>query len=428
MRITAVEFRELKVPYGPEGYQPSWLPGVTQHVFPQSLVRLFTDEGHVGISSTNCFGDEVIEANSQLAPMLLGMRLDTKEDLRNIWVKLLEKKSTVDPPSMLGITLEEAGKQNEDKSVNWGTVLCNLLREPTKIGLFKSKNIQVENRFGYLDVALWDLLGKQKGLPIADLLGKKRDRIRAYVSTGEVISPEIVEFVDDCQAEGFDCVKLRVNDPDTAGTEFNHLREVIENYREIEVGVDANQGWSLLPPYWSRSDAMKAGRVMNELGVSWLEEPLGCLDTTGIKQLSDELEIEIVGGELEAGVERFNQLIKAYDTLNPDVCMSTGLSEGQSIATTARENGVEYTPHTWDLGPGVAAGVQLACAIENCTRLEYPWDPSWPVEYRDSILESPIEASNGHLELPEQPGLGVSLDMDYVRDHTVRTVRLGDRS
>lgn len=427
MRIVAAEFRQLQVPYGPDGYEPSWLPGVTQHVFPQTLVRLFSDEGHVGISSTNSFGHEVLEANRRIAPLFLGRRLDSRENLRELWSEITDRVGTIDEQSLLGITLEEARKSDDTKSIQWMTVLWNLLREPGKIGLFRTKNIRLENRFAYLDVALWDLLGKKKNRPVAELLGKKRDRIKAYVSTGEVISRKMLDFARDCRREGMESIKFRVNDPDPSGREFTLLREGIDALGpEFQVGVDANQGWSLLPPYWSREQALRAGRELENLGVDWLEEPLGCRDVEGLESLSDALGLEVVGGELESGEKRFRELLAAYDTFNPDVCMSTGFSGGMTLGNLALENGLGYTPHTWDLGPGVAAGVQLACALETCNRLEYPMDPSWPVSYRDSILASTIDVENGDLVLPGEPGLGVDLDMDAVRDSTVRTVRLGE--
>lgn len=427
MRITAVEVRQLKVPYGPDGYRPSWLPGVTQHVFPQTLVRMFSDEGHVGIGATNCFGEEVVESTRELAPVFLGRRLDNEGDLSELWEAVLERVVDYDPQTLLGITLEEARKKSDDRSIRWLTVLGNLLREPTKMGLLRTKNINLENRFAYLNVALWDLLGRKCERPIAELLGKQRDRVRAYVSTGEVISEPILDFAKQCKAEGFESIKFRVNDPDPEGREFTLLEKAIDALgSEFQVGVDANQGWSLLPPYWSRSEARRAGSVLDELGVDWLEEPLGCLDVDGLTSLSKKLDLEVVGGELESGEDRFKELMSAYDTLNPDVCMATGFSLGKTLAEEAQRRGVDYTPHTWDLGPGVAAGVQLACAVGPCDRLEYPWDPSWPVSYRDSILASPIQARDGYLELPGEPGLGVSLDMDTVEDYTVDRHRLGE--
>jgi L-alanine-DL-glutamate epimerase-like enolase superfamily enzyme len=210
---------------------------------------------------------------------------------------------------------------------------------------------------------------------------------------------------------------VKSSDPDSV--EYERVQTILEETPvDFDVGIDANVGWSLLPPYWSRKDALRAGRFLEEKGAAWLEEPLGCLDTEGIGWLADQLDLEIVGGELEAGPDHQHELMSVYDVVNPDVCMAVGLSSARSLARAARQEERGITPHTWGLGPSLAAGLQFVCSLPECDRLEFPVDPAWPVEYRDILLESPLKVQDGDLVLPERSGLGIRLNEEAVETYT----------
>lgn len=426
MRIEALEVRRIEVPYGPDGFEPSWLPGVTQETYSQTLLRLFSDTGETGFASTNCFGRGVYDFTRDVAPVLLGRRLDSPGDLEEVWEEVRRRNRTEDRTTMLGMTLNQALRDDPRRRIRWGTVLRNLVTQPSRIPLMRHRNIPLNHRPWYVNVALWDLYARERDRSVAECLGKKRDRVSAYVSTGEVVSEETLGFVERCREAGFDSVKLRIKDADPASDQFRLVESVRDRTPEsFRIGVDANEGWSLLPPYWSRSDAAEAGRALSEMDVDWLEEPLGCLDTEGLEELTRKLDVETVGGELEGGPPRQRELFSAYDVINPDVCMSVGITDGLALAEEAHAASTGFTPHTWGLGPSLAAGLQLVCAIPSCDRIEFPWDPAWPVEYRDAILEDPLEARDGQLVLPDDPGLGVRLDEDALREYTEATFRMG---
>ena len=319
MKIDSVEVRQVEVPYGPDGFRPSWLPGVHQKTYTQTLVRLYSDNGYTGVASTNCFGREVYEFTRDVASVLLGEPLESEEDLESLWKGIRDRVQQRDSSTMLGTVLKQALRDDSGRSVHWSTVGANMIRQPARIPLLRYRNIPLRHEPWYLNVALWDLLARSQDRSIADCLGKERDRIRAYASTGEVVSGRTADFVRECQSRGFDSVKLRVKSSDPESEEYERVQTILEETPvDFDVGIDANVGWSLLPPYWSRKDALRVGRFLDEKGAAWLEEPLGCLDTEGIRGLTDKLDLEIVGGELEAGPDGLRYL--AMSTMNdPDV-------------------------------------------------------------------------------------------------------------
>lgn len=425
MKIESLEVRIVEVPYGPEGFHPSWLPGVHQRTYTQTLVRMISDDGYTGVASTNCFGREVYEFTRDIAPVLLGNALDSPEDLRSIWGEVRERAKQRSSGSMLGTVLKQAFRGDSGRSVRWSTVAANLFREPTKAPLMRYRNIPLNHEPWFLNVALWDLLARSRDQSIAECLGKERDQIRAYASTGEVVSDETLNFVRDCQSRGFDSVKLRVKSADPKSEEYKIVQSVLdETPADFDVGVDANMGWSLLPPYWTREEALRIGRFLEERDAAWLEEPLGCLDTAGLTRLTQELDLEIVGGELEAGPERQQELLSVYDVINPDVCMAVGFSDGRRLARKGEEQNTGMTPHTWGLGPSLAAGLQFVCSLPECDRLEFPLDPSWPVEYRDAFLEDPLTVHDGMLRLPDRSGLGIRMDEETLDSFTQTRIRM----
>jgi D-galactarolactone cycloisomerase len=80
-----------------------------------------------------------------------------------------------------------------------------------------------------------------------------------------------------------------------------------------------------------------------------------------------------------------------------------------------------FSPHTWTNGIGLMANLHVAAAAPNCPFIEYPYDPpGWTPEIRDFLLTEPIRIdSEGYVQLPERPGLGLELDEDKLKRYEV---------
>jgi AbrB family looped-hinge helix DNA binding protein len=129
--------------------------------------------------------------------------------------------------------------------------------------------------------------------------------------------------------------------------------------------------------------------------VVWLEEPLPRFDFDSIARLSAEVDIPIAGGEANAGLHEFKWLIerRCYDILQPDATLSEGIFQLRKVAGMAEAFGLQFVPHTWADGVGMAANLQLAASVPNCGWLEFPHDPpNFTTEAFQALLVEPLRA------------------------------------
>jgi D-galactarolactone cycloisomerase len=275
-------------------------------------------------------------------------------------------------------------------------------------------------RYWPLEIALWDVLGKEANLPVFRLLGGYANRLPAYCSTGELHPPaQRVEEVLQQREQGFRAVKIRMRHDD-----YQRDVEVVAAVREavgdtMEIVVDTNQGWRMpgdLRRPWDLKQALSVAHQLEPYGIYWLEEPLDHTDFVGLSELRRATSLRIAVGELNRSPADFREYVVrgCADVLQPDVVICGGISLGQKVAHLCEQYGLLYSPHTWGNGIGLLANLHVAAASGQCPFVEYPLDPpGWTVERRDFILAEPVRvSSNGDLELTEKPGLGVELRED----------------
>jgi L-alanine-DL-glutamate epimerase-like enolase superfamily enzyme len=94
--------------------------------------------------------------------------------------------------------------------------------------------------------------------------------------------------------------------------------------------------------------------------------------------------------------------------------MGGGISDARRVRDACREQGLEYTPHTWTNGLGFLVNLHVYAAGPRSQPLEYPYEPpGWVPEARDGLLAEPIHvAADGTVAVPDAPGLGIELDQD----------------
>lgn len=278
-----------------------------------------------------------------------------------------------------------------------------------------------------VEVAVWDALGKLRGASIAALLGGRHERLRAYASSGESVTRE--DRVERCLAlveRGIGAVKIRLR-----GERWRDDVAVVAAVRDavgerLELMVDANQGWRMpgdRAPRWDVATAVECARVLEELGVHWLEEPLPAEDWRAYAELRELTGIRIAAGEMLRRAGEAHDLVERglVDVVQADVLFVGGIEGCRGIAALAESRGRTWSPHTWSNGVGLVANLQAAAGCSNAEWVEVPLDPpAWSAERRDWLLEEPLEiAADGTIRPPDGPGLGVELDLDRLEQWRV---------
>lgn len=269
-----------------------------------------------------------------------------------------------------------------------------------------------------LDVALWDLAGKIRRQPVWRLLGGHTDRLRAYASSG-VHRPvaDMVELAKQALAAGFPALKVRFGrarlEDDLAV--LRAIREAVGS--ALELMVDCNQGWRM--PWdtarpWDLEHALAVARHLEALNVYWMEEPLHRGDYEGLRTLRQRCGLRIAGGEMTREPYEFRELLErdCLDVFQPDAVCSGGITGLARVASAVADRGRVFTPHTWGNGIGLMANLQLTAGTVGAPFIEWPLDGrEWSAERRDFMLTEPLRPdAQGWYRLPEAPGLGLELD------------------
>jgi L-alanine-DL-glutamate epimerase-like enolase superfamily enzyme len=269
-----------------------------------------------------------------------------------------------------------------------------------------------------LDIALWDLAGKIQNKPIWQLVGGKSNRIRTYASSG-VHRPveDMVKVAQHCIERGFPAFKVRFGRPS-----LDEDLEVIAEVRKavgdkLELMVDCNQGWRM--PWdtqapWSVSKAADVAGELEKQNVYWMEEPLHRGDYQGYADLRRRVNIRIAGGEMTREPYEFRELLQreCLDVFQPDAVCTMGIGGLRKLAFEVEKDGKIFTPHTWGNGIGVMANLHLTAGTVGAPFIEFPYDPpTWSTARRDYPLKETIEVdSGGWITLSDKPGLGIELD------------------
>jgi L-alanine-DL-glutamate epimerase-like enolase superfamily enzyme len=237
-----------------------------------------------------------------------------------------------------------------------------------------------------VDTALWDCLGRAHGLPCWQLWGGMHKRIPAYAMVGwlNYTEDELRRICTRAKDQGFRGVKIKVGAPtleeDVARIEI--VREVIGD--GMDLMVDANQA---LTTY----EAIRRGRVFQELGCLWWEEPLPSDDIEGYAELAQALDIPVATGENLYTPEDFARFIArgAVDIIQPDLRRAGGPTAMLKIGLLADAFRRPYASH----GGGPVQLSVMAC-LPNAIYLETGL-------LRD---DSPFELEDGCAPIPQGPG------------------------
>lgn len=272
---------------------------------------------------------------------------------------------------------------------------------------------QIVEAIAGVDIALWDIAGKQAGLPVHKLLGGMgRRRVAAYASSINWLDDATVEAeIAAALAHGFREIKVKLGRPlKDAIARAALVRRLAGD--DVALYVDANWAYDL-------DEAMIVGRALADLGYGFFEEPIVPQDREGYRRLSRQLPIRLAAGESEYVASGALTLLadRSVGLIQPDVARSGGVTETWRIAELAAAHNTAYAPHVgWSGALCVAASLQLAAAAETFRSFEcMVYDNPLRDAFTHPVVGERTSLVDGALDVPQGPGLGVEVDRDALR-------------
>ncbi len=296
------------------------------------------------------------------------------------------------------------GRTVEDVPATWAAMVA-AIRNVGRPGIASAAMAAV-------DTALWDLKAKQHDVALCTLLGQVRESVPVYGSGGFTTydAPTLRRQVESWTGElGITRVKIKIGE--SGGTDvvrdLDRVRQVRALVRpETEVFVDANGGYS-------RKQAIRVGRQLDELGVSWFEEPVSSDDLVGLRLVRDALDCDVTAGEYGSDLVYFDRMLGAgaVDCLQADVTRTAGITEWQRVAALAQGAGVELSAHC-----APTLHLHVASAVTGLRHVEWFADHA----RLEALMFDPGPRVRNGVMRPDlgRPGLGVELratDVDTYR-------------
>jgi D-galactarolactone cycloisomerase len=270
-----------------------------------------------------------------------------------------------------------------------------------------------------IDIALWDILGQATGQPVGRLLGGRyRDRVRPYASLLMQAPDRMAGELLPLKQQGFRAFKIGWgpfgrHDAATDEAIVRAAREAIGDDCLLMVDAGASDAFWPQDYKW----ALRTAEMLAEYEAAWFEEPLPPDALDDYVALRRQSLVPIAGGEVLTRRQSFQPWLRAgaFDIVQPDATKVGGLSESRRIAWMAEENGARLIPHGWNTAVGLAADLQLASAFPKIDLVEYLTGSP----FIDEIVRNPWELdAEGMLAIPEQPGLGINIDLEALEEFT----------
>ncbi|MDE0813207.1 MAG: mandelate racemase/muconate lactonizing enzyme family protein [Alphaproteobacteria bacterium] len=388
MKIKSVTASWLHVPI-PEKQQHTSDFGATRS-FDSTLVRIETEGGLVG------YGEAKAEVGST------------------------GKNAGLDALINEELSLLLVGEDARDISRLWD-VMYNGSR--AHFAIDRGRVFPVLGRRGHLisaisgiDMALWDILGKSLGEPVWRLLGGRRKvSYPAYASGGWAPTAGIVEELQSFIDRGnFKAVKMRVGAGD--GT-LAHSVERVKAARaglapDIDIMCDAHGTFSV-------AEAKRFCREVADCNIGWLEEPVVADDKRGMAEVRASSDVPISTGESEFTRFAFRDLaeLRACDIFQPDLSICGGVTEAMRIEAIASAFQLRFAPHLWGGALTFASGLHVLSVASTGFIVEYSLGAN-PMLHE--LVVEDFTVVDGHLEIPDRPGLGVTVDEEFVEKYRVK--------
>ena len=278
-----------------------------------------------------------------------------------------------------------------------------------------------------IESALWDITGQAAGVPIWQLLGGKfRDKIRIYndCHAGETETPEAYAAkAREVEARGFTAIKFDIDPLPSRRDRYNrcisnddiaHYVDVVTAVREsldsnTDLAIDAH--W-----FYAPVDILKVAHAFEDLDLLWLEDPIPPENIAAMEGVTKSTRTPICTGENFYTRFGFRDLIEtqAADIISPDMAKAGGLLEGRRIADLADMYYIPIAPHNIGSPVQTVANCHVMAAVPNFLVLEFHHLDN---RFWEGIINEGPLIQEGHIDVPNLPGLGVTLNEDLLKNN-----------
>ncbi|KEJ96546.1 L-alanine-DL-glutamate epimerase [Pseudosulfitobacter pseudonitzschiae] len=303
-----------------------------------------------------------------------------------------------------------------------------MFRRAYSAGFTQRPDLTVMGAFSGLEIACWDILGKDRGRPVHALIGgRMNDRIRAYTYlyplphhdlTAFWTSPQMAaEAAADCMARGYTAVKFDPAGPYTlrgghmpAMSDISQsvafckaIREAVGDRADLLFGTHGQ---------FTTAGAIRLGRAIAPYSPLWYEEPVPPDNAAQMAAVASAVGIPVATGERLTTKAEFAPILRsgAASILQPALGRAGGIWEVKKIAAMAEVYNAQLAPHLYAGPIEWAANLQLAASIPNllmCETIETP--------FHDALIKGSIRVEDGFVTPSDAPGLGIEVDEDLAR-------------
>ncbi len=305
-----------------------------------------------------------------------------------------------------------------------------MFRRAYSSGFTQRPDLTVMGAFSGLEIACWDILGKDRDRPVHALIGgRMNDRIRAYsylyplphhdLSTFWT-SPEMhAESAADLVARGYSAVKFDPAGPYTMrGGHMPAMADIALSVAICGAVRDAvgDRADLLFGTHgqFSTAGAIRLGQALEPFTPLWFEEPVPPDNVDAMAQVARAVRIPVATGERLTTKAEFAAVLRAEaaSILQPALGRAGGIWEAKKIAALAEAHNAQMAPHLYAGPVEWAANIHLAASIPNILMLETIETP-----FHDALIKGTIRIEGGFVTPPDSPGLGITVDEELARAH-----------
>lgn len=252
-----------------------------------------------------------------------------------------------------------------------------------------------------IDIACYDILGKQANLPVYKLLGGRKEAPLTIPRVLSIFEPEVLaKQAKEAVNDGYDELKMKLGTtPEEDVARVKAVREAIGP--EVLIRVDVNQGWGTV------QTARHTMKQLEPYDVTWVEQPIRQMDVSLFKRLKERVAQPLMADESMVNAQNLRTLIEdqSVDYINIKLMKSGGIYPAYQLATQAELFGIACQVGSMvETSVASAAGFHVAAAKDNIISTEISGPTKFTEEVGDLSYELPF------VNLPDKAGLGIEVD------------------